>query len=357
MIWTNRFTAPGLVIRKETARENIRRMSEKCRESTTLFRPHFKTHQSIETGRIYREEGIEQITVSSLNMLKYFASDGWKDFTIAVPFNLRQADEFSSLDKSLRINILSAYPGTAAALKGKLRREAGVFIKIDTGYHRTGFDPENIPEIEHEIEAIQKNPYLNFMGFLTHAGHTYHAENRKEISEIWQSSTEKLRKLKTVFASLSPAISAGDTPGCSLADNFAGLDEVRPGNFVYYDTMQLNLGSCTFDNIAAGVCAPVLGISRKRKEVLIHCGSVHLSKDLIRIKGEPCYGLISEPSLQGWHSPLDETMVISVSQEHGIIKTTEGLLDKFIPGSAVVVIPVHSCLTVHAFGSENAVYI
>ncbi len=48
----------------------------------------------------------------------------------------------------------------------------------------------------------------------------------------------------------------------------------------------------------------------------------------------------------GWTLPLDGTFVKSVSQEHGIIKTTPEHIDKFSPGGVFIgILPVHSCLT------------
>lgn len=32
-------------------------------------------------------------------------------------------------------------------------------------------------------------------------------------------------------------ISVGDTPGISAAKNLEGIDEVRPGNYVFFDVM------------------------------------------------------------------------------------------------------------------------
>ena len=39
-------------------------------------------------------------------------------------------------------------------------------------------------------------------------------------------------------------ISVGDTPGISAAKNLEGIDEVRPGNYVFYDVMQARMGNC-----------------------------------------------------------------------------------------------------------------
>ena len=80
---------PTLLVDEAICRENIRWMAEKAARLGVNFRPHFKTHQSKQMGRWFREEGIKSITVSSVSMAKYFNEDGWDDITIAFPLNLR----------------------------------------------------------------------------------------------------------------------------------------------------------------------------------------------------------------------------------------------------------------------------
>ena len=52
---------------------------------------------------------------------------------------------------------------------------------------------------------------------------------------------ERARNWLMEYGFLGLEISIGDTPACSILEEFAGVDEVRPGNFVFYDVMQLSL--------------------------------------------------------------------------------------------------------------------
>ena len=78
---------PTLLVDERKSRENIRRMVQRARNAGVSFRPHMKTHQSNEVGEWFRDEGVDRIAVSSVDMAKYFANGGWKDITIAFPFN------------------------------------------------------------------------------------------------------------------------------------------------------------------------------------------------------------------------------------------------------------------------------
>lgn len=53
-------------------------------------------------------------------------------------------------------------------------------------------------------------------------------------------------------------ISIGDTPGISAAKNLEGIDEVRPGNYIFYDVMQLRMGNCKAENISITVACPII---------------------------------------------------------------------------------------------------
>ena len=48
---------------------------------------------------------------------------------------------------------------------------------------------------------------------------------------------------------------------------------------------------------------------------------------------------------KGWDKPLSDTYISSLSQEHGIIQTTDENFEHFNIGETIGVIPVHSCLT------------
>ncbi|MBK8048603.1 MAG: hypothetical protein IPK16_16670 [Anaerolineales bacterium] len=56
---------------------------------------------------------------------------------------------------------------------------------------------------------------------------------------------------------------------------------MRPGNFVFYDWTQVQVGSCGFDDVAVVAACPVVGKYPDRHEVVLYGGAVHLSKDFL----------------------------------------------------------------------------
>ena len=340
---------PTLIPDQQICKANLLRMANKAKKSNTLFRPHFKTHQSAEIGEWFRKEGVSKITASSVKMAEYFAEHGWKDIFIAFPVNINEIENINSLARKVKLHLSVESGFTAKFLTGHLEYKTGVYIKIDTGYHRTGIEADNPGKISAIVEILGKENTTQFTGFYTHAGHTYNAKSKNEILEIFNRSNENLINLKKQFVREFPEmiISTGDTPSCSVAENFHGIDEIRPGNFIFYDLMQFKLGSCKLKDIAVSVACPVVAKHKTRNEIVIYGGAVHLSKEyIIENDGTVIYGYIAfYKKNREWGKPLEGTYIKNLSQEHGIIKTIPEIFNKINIGDFLAIIPIHSCLT------------
>jgi D-serine deaminase-like pyridoxal phosphate-dependent protein len=235
-----------------------------------------------------------------------------------------------------------------------LRRKVHIYIKIDAGYHRTGLAIENKNEIENILHEISKSENLQFSGFLAHFGNTYNANNKEEIKKIYKDSTKLLLNLKQRYQSQYPdlILSIGDTPSCSIVENFEGMDEIRPGNFIFYDLMQYQLGACELNDIALVLACPVVALHPDRNEVVFYGGGVHLSKEfLLEKNGAKSFGKVVELNENGWGKPLPGTFVSALSQEHGTLKTTPNFFKKFRIGDVIGILPIHSCMTANLANS------
>ena len=338
---------PELIIDQNKLNRNIVSMLDKARQSHVVFRPHFKTHQSLEIGQIFRGKGIDKITVSSVSMAAFFAKDGWNDITIAFPVNLLEIEEINNLATDIQLNLLIDSAFSASFLAKNLNHKVGIFIEIDTGYHRSGLLPDDA-EIDRIVRLLSASDKLNFKGFLTHAGHTYSAKGKVEILSIMEDANQKLNQLEAKYIAEFPEIitSYGDTPSCSLADDCRGFDEIRPGNFAFYDVMQYHIGSCSLDDIAVAVSCPVVSVYPDRNEIIIYGGAVHLSKEFIEADNDfKLFGYVVEFTGNSWSAPIPGAFVSSLSQEHGIVKIPGKFINNFKPGDVLGVLPVHSCLT------------
>ncbi len=342
---------PTMLLDTGRAISNIRRMAEKARNSQVRFRPHFKTHQSAQIGEWFRQAGVDAITVSSVAMALYFAQHGWHDITIAFPVNILEIEDINKLASAIQLHLLVESAETVAFLDDHLRGRIGVWLKIDVGYHRTGLGWDRFDQVMQLARQVQGSKKMAFNGLLTHAGHTYRARSVAEVRSIYHDMVQKLQQLRQRlveegFSDLQ--ISIGDTPSCSVVDDFSGVDEIRPGNFIFYDAMQLNIGACTEEDIAVAVACPVVAKHRDRNEVVIYGGAVHLSKEFIVDKNaNKIFGYVAQLKEHGWSKIVPNTYVSALSQEHGIIKTDAAFFEQVKIGEVLAIIPVHSCLTVN----------
>ncbi len=346
-----KFTRPTLLLDEARCRANIRRMSEKARRNEALFRPHFKTHQSQTIGRWFRQEGVEVCTVSSIRMAAYFAEDGWKDITVAFPLNYLEVAEVNRLASKIQLNLLAVNKPALIGLLQDLQHPVRIYIEIDCGDRRTGVNPSDGKSIDEILAVIDSSPLLKFHGLLTHAGHSYACRSGIEILRVHQQTTQVMKKagarLRTRYPEL--ILSVGDTPTCSAATDFSGIQEIRPGNFVFYDIMQRAIGSCTDDNIAVALACPVVAIYQERHEVIVHGGGVHLSKDSLKQEdGSMLFGRVVRLTDKGWTIPATTMTVKSLSQEHGVIRAGDSEIAGLKPGDLLGILPVHSCMTADA---------
>ncbi|PTN10288.1 alanine racemase [Mangrovibacterium marinum] len=344
---------PTLLLDKEVCLQNIARMAQKTKAKGLIFRPHFKTHQSAGIGNWFRDYGVTAITVSSVSMAQYFAQNGWDDITIAFPVNIYEVDAINALAKNIRLNLLIENLESVQMLTHKISQEVGVFIEIDTGHNRTGIAPNKFHGINAMLDVIKANQKFQFKGFLSHTGHTYQAQSKQDIYNRHFDALLKMRALKNYYLKDFPdlILSLGDTPSAALCENFNGIDELRPGNFVFFDLMQYKLGACNFNDIALRLVCPVISRHGSRSEVIIYGGAAHISKDsIINLDGKSLYGQVVI-NKNGKKTLLDErNYLYKLSQEHGVIRTTLQEFHNFAVGDLVEIIPAHSCLTANLMG-------
>jgi D-serine deaminase-like pyridoxal phosphate-dependent protein len=351
-----KISRPTLILDTERCRRNIMRIVEKTRHQGVELRPHFKTHQSGFIGDWFREFGINKITVSSLGMAQYFARFGWKDITVAFPVNIREIDTINSLTADIQLGLLVLDQHTIDQLGKGTDKPLSVWLKIDVGTHRTGLPANSHDGIDQILERIKEYPHLQIKGFLAHAGHTYQKKGHAEVKVVYDDSLRILSALKSKYLDTYPGIkiSLGDTPGASMVEDYGKVDELRPGNFVFFDLMQETIGACRLDDIAVALACPVVATHPERNQWIIYGGAVHFSKDFLpEQNGGKVYGRMVKVTNDGWSVQNAETSpyLMSLSQEHGIVQCTDETFNLCKPGDITLWLPVHSCLTADAMGA------
>jgi len=352
---------PTLFLNRDKCVRNIQKMANKAEKHKLCFRPHFKTHRSAEIANWFKSFGVSYCTVSNVDMAEYFAKNGFDDITISFPVNVLQLSKIEELAKIVNLNILIDSAETIEIIEKKSITSLQCFLEIDTGAYRTGVHYSNFEKIKQLCNIIDNSNNLILKGLLTHAGNTYLYSSRDLVSVVHIESVSSLVNLKrNLKFEKNILLSIGDTPSCSISDSFEGIDEIRPGNFVFYDVMQWQIGSCNIDDIAICLACPVVKIDLKNEKAVIWGGSAHLSKEFIELKGKIIYGLMVEFNSNGWEL-IDNAYVYSLSQEHGCLHIPKNFLKSISIGKILGILPIHSCSVVglmrkyHIFGTNKVI--
>jgi D-serine deaminase-like pyridoxal phosphate-dependent protein len=346
--------SPTLILDEEIAKANIAAMVQKSARAGVSFRPHFKTHQSAEIGEWFREMGVNKITVSSVGMAEYFVQAGWQDIFIAFPVNLREHQRLNGMAAQVSLAVLLDSEEAMNGLSEKVFHRLSVWIEIDSGNGRSGMPWDNPRDILKLARRISGGGVHHFAGLMGHAGNTYAARGKSEVLAVHEESLEKMRSVRHLLNQEGVevhGISIGDTPSCSLADDFSGATELRPGNLVFYDLMQQNIGACEEAQIGIALACPVVAKYPERGELILHGGAVHLGKDFLQgSEGKRNFGHLAWPDGIGWSKSEPNCSLISLSQEHGVAKVSPTMMQKVNIGDLLLVLPVHSCLTADLMG-------
>jgi len=351
---------PVLLVDKSKVLRNVDRMARKARASAVLLRPHFKTHQSADLAEWMRSLGIHKITVSSVDMAEYFGRNGWDDITIAVPVNIHQIPRINELAKAIDLNVIIDSELAAFRLREGITVPLNVWIEIDTGDHRTGISAERTDLILKVAATLSRAPALRFRGLLAHDGHSYETRGAGDILRIHESSRASLQDVKRALEEAGYhqlSVSVGDTPSCTIVDRFLPpIDEIRPGNFVFYDVQQKSLGICRDEDIAVAIACPIISKNPEWKELVIYGGSVHVSRESLSLpSGKPFFGQIArlDEDQAAWTAPIPGAYLSALSQEHGKVAGPEDFIRRMEIGDTLIILPIHSCITASLYSEYH----
>ncbi|HVE72270.1 MAG TPA: alpha/beta family hydrolase [Thermoanaerobaculia bacterium] len=329
-------STPAFLVDRAVLQRNCERMRDKAHASGVRFRPHVKTHKCVEIGRMQHGGATGPITVSTLAEAEVFARDGFRDITYAVPISAAKLDRAAALAQ--RIDRLSVLVDSEEAFRAVEEHPFvfDVFLKVDCGYHRAGVDPES-PDSARLALRMAHSERVHFQGLLTHAGHSYDARDAGEIRRIAAEESASLTRFRALLG-IDTLRSIGSTPTTAIVERFDDCDEVRPGNYVFFDAFQATIGSCRHEDVAVSVLTTVVGSYPERGALILDAGALALSKDLSPEHVQPGfgYGVVCDLDLR----PLP-MRIVALSQEHGKVESKV-----HVPvGTRLRVMPNHSCLT------------
>ena len=347
---------PALLVDLEVLEHNLAFMQGRADSLGVQLRPHIKTHKCLEIAQRQVRQGACGITVSTFFEADQFAKAGFTDIVWALPMPLVYTSRVLSMPDEVTLRVvvdsdeIVRYLENAARMRGKKQH---VWLKVDCGYHRAGVDPSH-PLAETLIGHLNHSDSLVFDGILSHSGNAYSARSRREIL----SYADRERSVMVEFAERMrglghhiPAVSIGSTPAMSVVTNLEGVDEIRPGNYAFYDLTQIMIGSCTMADCALTVLASVISHQPGASHAITDAGALALSKD-------PGPTHLGDPfTMGGIFEDYERRRLYpgislgTLSQEHGkvVAINPSALEGAFEVGDRIRILEHHSCLTAANF--------
>lgn len=349
---------PCLLLDLQRMRRNIDRLAQHLASLKGILRPHVKTNKCIEvTGEILAGGHVRGITVSTLQEAEYFFAHGCSDILYAVgivPAKLAAVADLTRRGCDLKI-VLDSVEIAAAVAADSARRQVihRVMIELDSDGHRSGvrFDDDRLLDI---ARIIAGSPYCELVGVMTHAGESYHCRDAQSLLALarQERDTSVAAAERIRAAGLAcPVVSIGSTPTALAIDNLDGVTEVRAGVYVFFDLVMAGIGVCDVSEIALSVLVSVSGYQKERNLAITDGGWMALSRDRGTQGQAVDYGYGAVLDSEGW--PVDDLVVSSASQEHGMISRRDS--DAPLPyeqlplGGLLRILPNHACATAAQF--------
>ena len=325
---------PALIVDLDIMERNLRRVAAYCAEHRLRLRPHTKTHKSTVLARRQLALGAAGLTVAKVGEAEVMIAAEPADLLVAFPVigepKLRRLAEIARLTRvTVALDSL-----TAARFLSRSATEAGVqfggMIEIDVGLGRVGVRPDEALDLARAAAAL---PNLCLRGVTFYPGHIKD-QNAGKIAEL--SSTIASVRDQFARAGLSAEIiSGGSTPLLFHSHEIEGLNEIRPGTYIFNDMNTVASGACALEDCAASILVTIVSHTRQDR-MIVDGGSKTFSSDRDS-SGGPGFGRLPD---------APEALFHRMNEEHGFIDLS-GVGRSFEIGEKTHIIPNHICVAVN----------
>lgn len=323
---------PALVIDLDIMERNLARVANYAREHNLRLRPHTKTHKIPALGRRQLDLGAAGLTVAKTTEAEVMLDAAPADLLIAYPvLGQTKLERLRRIAGKTRVTIALDSLDAARPLSA-LGVDLGILVEVDLGLGRTGAAPVDVPALVQEIVGL---PHLDWEGLAFYPGHIkgLTGEDEAKCAQLRRDLHDLLNML-TALRLVPRIVSGGSTPLLFHSHTFAGVNEIRPGTYIFNDLNTAAMGACSLEDCAATILTTV--VSRREGHMIIDGGSKTFSSDRLATGG-PGFGLI--PALPG-------AVFHKMNEEHGYIDIRE-CQNAPATGERVQVLPNHICVAVN----------
>jgi len=320
---------------------NLARMARYAAAHRLALRPHVKTHKAPRVARAQLAAGAVGLTCATPRELEVMATVAPPSLLLAYPpIGAGRIRRLMTLPPEVPLRVALDSPEAVAALAAAARdhdRTVAVLVEVDLGMGRVGVgSPEALVDLARRVAATSP---LRFEGVAFYPGHLRDTTESSESG--WQRlCTDLGARLEALDrAGLAPAtVSGGSTPTAWRSHELLGLNEMRPGTYVYNDRATVVAGAAGRDDCALTVLATVVSTA-VAGQVVVDAGTKSLGREPRGGDGDWGFGeLLDRP----------EVRVRAMSEEHGILDLSTTSWRPRV-GDRVRIIPNHVCIVTHLF--------
>lgn len=356
-------STPCLLVERERMRANLADMQATAEANDVALRPHVKTHKSVEIARRQRRQGASGLTVATIDEAEAFVEAGADDVRVAYPVTGRNKHErLAAWADRARLSCTvdtAAGVDQAATVHADREQPLEVLMEVDVGHGRCGVPWDAAEATVALARRIVDRSGLRLAGMLTHAGQAYDGPSDDEppTTALHRVARHERDRMLAVAARLAEAnvprvapggfeISIGSTPSMAAFKNTEHegfrITEIRPGNYVMHDAMQMALGAAALADCALTVLTTVVSTTSRPEgpdRAFVDAGKKILTTDTGY--GTDGYGIVLADAAT--MAPQSDLRVVRLSEEHGWLEGAGAA--RLQVGDRLRLVPNHACVS------------
>ncbi len=342
MIRVSDIDTPALLVDLDVMERNLRRVADYAQKHGLRLRPHTKTHKSPRIGRRQLELGAAGLTVAKVGEAEVMLDAAPADMLVAYPVIGRaKLERLMAVARRTRVTVsldslfAAQQLSEAAQAAGRGIVKIGVLAETDVGLGRVGVSPGG--ELLDLARGIERLAGLSFEGIAFYPGHIKDngAAGRAALAALGGLIQSMLADFRREGIAVR-IVSGGSTPSLYHSHELAGLNEIRPGTYVYNDWNTVASGACTPEECAAALLVTVVSTARPG-QIIVDGGSKTFSSDRLTGSTESTFGHVVE---------APEAVFHKMNEEHGYVDVRQ-CGRKFEIGERLRIIPNHICVAVN----------
>lgn len=321
---------PALLIDLDIMERNLSKVAAYAKKHDLRLRPHTKTHKIPALARKQIELGAAGITVAKTTEAEVMLGAEPKDLLIAYPvIGAAKLERLRAIAAKTQVTV-AVDSIEAARMISEAGITAGILVEVDVGLGRMGVRPDEATLL---VEEIIKLPHIDWQGVAFYPGHVKDPNDEAGIAALQTAILELVDRFVAMRIP-PPVVSGGSTPLLWHSHRFDGMNEIRPGTYIFNDRNTWAGGACAREDCAATMLATVVSVQGGR--MMIDGGSKTFSSDKLSTGGQGFGEIVGAPG----------ALFHKMNEEHGYVDISRAERS-FAVGDRVEVLMNHVCTAVN----------